>query len=397
MGEKVFNSTIIKLTSICNLDCSYCYMFNLQDKTYEFVPKFMPIDTMLLFLNKLEIYLEKKNAKNFTLVLHGGEPTLWPINNYRIFFSKIKELKKNYDIRINIQTNGYKLNYDLLDLLKENDVMLGISLDGPPEINDKYRVTHTGKGSYDKVISNVNKLINNGYKNIIGGFLVVVDPFTPLESFLDWIESLPVKKIDLLWPIEFNYNQTPWDKFKIEENDYSINPIYGKWFAKLFEVWFERDDPDLYIRHFYEIIYLLFGTNIHTDTLVNDYINMFVLNTDGNLEYHDYFRAYSNGTTRTDYFIQDSLLSEIEKDKIFSQLFSLYEHLPKECTKCPQKELCGGGFIPGRMDKNEPINLLSKKSVLCHDQKYLFSEVKRIIQSKLNANNSVTREMSICS
>lgn len=386
----MLSSSIIKLTNICNLNCSYCYMFKLGDKTFSKVPKFMSIETMILFLDKLEIYLTKKASREFKIVLHGGEPTLWPIKYFKIFFQRIRKLRKTFNIEVSIQTNAFQVNYELLEILHDNHVSIGISIDGPKEVNDLYRVDHRGKGSYNKVMDNVNSIIDKGYKDIIGGFLVVVDPMSDIDDFMCWLLELPIRKVDLLWPIEYNYNYTPWDKFKKSEIEYLLDPIYGKWFAKMFERWMEIDDPEFKIRHFYEVIYLLLGSKTHTDSLVNDQINMFVLNSDGNIEYHDYFRAFSDGRTRSKYFIKDHQILDFERSEFMSKLLKLENSLPTECIKCIHKEICGGGFLPGRMDKNSNSIRLNRKSVLCYDQWYFINYVKGILSKKFDRQLTVS-------
>lgn len=378
----MFNSTILKLTNICNLNCTYCYMFNLEDKTHQKINKYLSIYTALKFLNRVEVYMKENKLKNYSIVLHGGEPSLWPLKFFKRFFKKVEMIrKKGYNIKLSMQTNGFIIKKELLDLCVEHKVSLGISLDGPKSVNDSFRVDFKGEGSYDKIIKNINNLISSGYGKIIGGILIVVNPLSDPIKILNWIEKLPIKKVDLLWPIEYNYNNLPWARFKKNEKAYMIEPVYGKWFFKVFEEWLKRDNPEVYIRYFNEVLHYYFGGKRHTDNIVNNTLNMFVVNTDGNYEYHDYFRAFSNGITRTDFYIENSSISDFELDELVQKLFKLSKYKPIECKTCDFSGICGGGFLPGRMEEDSIS--ISKKSVLCYDHFYFYRKVNELLSNKI--------------
>ncbi len=378
----MFNSTILKLTNVCNLNCSYCYMFNLEDETHKKISKFLPVNIAVQFLDRVEDYMKKNKLKSYSIILHGGEPSLWPIKSFKVFFNKVETIRKRgYKIKLSMQTNGFVIKRELLDMCVEYKVSLGISLDGPKNVNDTYRVDFKGKGSYNKIIKNINNLISLGYGKIIGGILIVVNPLSDPIKILNWIERLPVQKVDLLWPIEYSYNNLPWVKFKRNEKSYMNQPLYGVWFFKVFEEWLKRDNPEVYIRYFNEILHYYFGGKRHTDNIVNDTLNMFVVNTDGNYEYHDYFRAFSNGKTRTRFYIEESSISDFESDELVQKFFNLSSYKPKECENCDFSGICGGGFLPGRMDDHISIN---KKSVLCYDHFYFYRKVNELLLSKLS-------------
>ena len=184
-----------------------------------------------------------------------------------------------------------------------------------------------------------------------------------------------------MWPIEFNLDNPPWAGQSPEI--YRQHPYYGDWFGQLFELWWKTDDPNVHIRLFFNLIQLILGGHKHIDAIVNDTLDMFVVNTDGRIEYPDYLRASSDGAADSGYSILDASLAEVEHDTIFTKLFDLGKHLPIECTECPHKRLCGGGFLPGRTSQDEVLSI--KKSILCEDHFSFFSKVKQtLVQSNLD-------------
>ena len=379
-----FKSAIVKLTSFCNLNCSYCYMFNLGDMTYLGMPKYLDIETLQDFVDNIYAYLAQKQQLKFQLVLHGGEPFLWPLDSFKAIFEYVSARNSPAaTIEFSIQTNAFQINWDLMDVLRHYKIPIGISIDGPKSLHDHYRVDHANKPTYDKIFRNVQAMFERGYGDIIGGFLTVANPRIAPQEYFDWLLTLPVKNADVLWPIEYNYLNTPWAAYDTAEADYKLAPKYGQWFAKLFDIWWEHDDADVYIRSFYDVITSFLGGKNHGDGIVNDQLNMFAVNTDGSIEYHDYFRAFKNESVKTGYHASKDSMLTIEQDALFQQFFRLGDFLPAACTGCHLSDVCGGGFLAGRMS-DSIHDFAINKSILCHDQYYFFDNAKRKIVSQLN-------------
>jgi uncharacterized protein len=354
-------------------------MFNLEDSTYKKMPKNLSIETSLVLIDRIAEYMRLNSLKEFKLVLHGGEPILWPMENFHALFHKIEKVNNTgLRIRVSLQTNLYKLNWEALDLLYNNKVTIGVSIDGTKEQHDKFRLTHNNKPTYDKIMSNLEKIMNSKYARMIGGFLTVADPETSADEYFQWVTELPVTSVSVLWPIAYNYRNTPWSHLGISEEEYIQSPHYGKWFSDLFQIWWKNDNPKIYIRLFYETIGALMGSKRHGDSLVNDCLDMVVVNTDGAVEYHDYFRAFKDSAIETGYSILRNTLSEVESDRVVQLLLNLGKHLPLACSGCDHKDICGGGFLAGRMETHVS-DFTINNSILCYDYYYYIETVKRFV------------------
>jgi uncharacterized protein len=137
------NTVILKLTKACNYACAYCYDLEPDDKIQH-----LPLEAAVQVMREaLELTPERLG-----IILHGGEPTLLydklikPIvlEGERLADSMVKKI----DFRG--QTNLHRLTRDMVEFFTEHRVRWGISLDGPPEFNDKFRVLHDGTGTYDR-------------------------------------------------------------------------------------------------------------------------------------------------------------------------------------------------------------------------------------------------------
>jgi uncharacterized protein len=372
MNLPIFRSAVVKLTARCDLDCSYCYMFNQKDRTFERVPSRLDIDDAILLLKRIEEHSRIDRFSRFDLALHGGEPTLWPLRFFAQFFETVEKIRQGgLNIALGLQTNAYKMRPDLLRLLEQHRVPLSVSVDGPKQFNDARRITKSRAGSYDRVFRNLCAIADGPQAKLLSAVLCVGNPEIPPEEFIDWIDRLPVRRVDILWPMEFNYRNLPWSGKTFAA--YCEHPSYGEWFSELFKIWWKRDDPSLVIRIFFESILVILGSREHTDMIVNDRIDMLVINTDGGAEYHDFMRSYKDGGVRTPYNIRTHSFDEIARDEVFQYLYDLGKHLPHECRECSVASVCGGGFLPGRMDDTSRFPV--RRSVLCPDQFRFFRTV----------------------
>lgn len=367
-----FELAIIKLTAFCDLNCTYCYMFNQADRTFQRVPKQMPLQTALRFLERVETDLQRRQKSTFHITLHGGEPTLWPLRSFAAFLDAVERLRsRRVQLTVSMQTNAYRYDAELLKLLAAHRVTLGVSLDGPKGVNDRTRIGHRGLGSYDRVICNVNRMLDSGYQNTVKGFLSVAQPSVAPEEYLNWANDLPIRRLDVLWPMEFHYGNLPWKHSS--PDDYADAPVYGSWFASLFDEWWRRDDPTLYIRFFYDCLAVLLGSTHHVENIVNDTVPLLVVNTDGQYEYHDYLRSYQDGACSTGLSVDTASLADVLQDEVVQFLLHLDEHLPPECRDCSVRKLCGGGFLPGRTTPGR--RMPDRRSILCLDQHRFFASL----------------------
>ncbi|MBN8889079.1 MAG: hypothetical protein ABS99_08925 [Acetobacteraceae bacterium SCN 69-10] len=368
-----FELCIVKVTAFCNIDCSYCYMFNAADHTHERVPRTMSEAMALRLLDRIRDYLDAGGRRRFHLTLHGGEPSLWPLPAMRGFLERVRALNaEGYHLTVSMQTNAFRYDERLFALLAEHGVSVGVSIDGPREFNDRRRVTHRGAGSYDRVMGNVERILGGPGAGVFQGFLAVADPTIAPAAFVDWAAALPVTRLDLLWPMDFSHLNPPWDDG--DEAAYRAAPRFGHWFAAVFDAWMAKDDPDLHIRHFYDCIAHYLGSTRHIESIVNDGVPMFVVNTDGAYEYHDYLRPHADGACRTGANATDHPISVLHDDPLFRRLLALAEHLPADCAGCDVRAVCGGGFLPGRTGAPG-----MPRSVLCHDQGHFFAHVSRTL------------------
>ena len=367
----MFSTFILKLTEVCNLNCTYCYMFNSNDSTHKSVPKIMDASVACIFVDRLVEYADKSGRQQFKIVLHGGEPSLWPVDSFKKLFDKVQEARECFDLRVSMQTNLLQISRTKLSLLCEAGGSFGVSLDGPREYHDRFRVLHTGLGSYDRIRANLDQISDWGLADHLSGFLTVANPDIPPPLYFDWIRALVKPNVSVLWPMHYNYDNLP-------DRD------YGSWFSQLFKLWVDEDDPQIKIRLFRDAIGRLLGYRFHGDSIGNDTLNMLTIETDGQYERHDYFRGYSEDGVRTGFNLLKDDIASVARDPVVKACMNLRDSLPKECQSCRHEDVCGGGFVPNRMQRGE--RPLARKSVMCDDHMRFFDSVSGYVSQNIGAH-----------
>ncbi|HET8638461.1 MAG TPA: radical SAM protein, partial [Acidobacteriaceae bacterium] len=144
---------------ICNLDCKYCFYLEKEnlypgERNWAMSPEVLE--------SYIRQYIQAQTAPTITFAWQGGEPTLLGID----YFRRIVELQRKYADGRNIanvlQTNGVLLNDHWAEFLAANRFLVGISIDGPRELHDCYRVNKGGRPTFDSVMAGIGHLKKHG-------------------------------------------------------------------------------------------------------------------------------------------------------------------------------------------------------------------------------------------
>ncbi|HLP59783.1 MAG TPA: radical SAM protein [Candidatus Deferrimicrobium sp.] len=192
----ILNNKLHKITLVvsekCNLRCKYCaysgqYLYNRKHSN-----KIMNIETMK---KAVDFYFSHNTAnKEKNISFYGGEPLL----NFNTIKECVNYCKNQYcrETQFNMTTNGTLLNEEKINFLAENNFSLLISIDGPKEIHDRYRVFKNAKGTFNTIIKNIKfmKSLHHEYYKKKVRFSIVLTPdldFNLLDNFISDADIKP--------------------------------------------------------------------------------------------------------------------------------------------------------------------------------------------------------------
>ena len=235
--------------STCNLNCDYCFYL----KKEEFYPgsRFRMSDEVLeSYIAQL---IESHRTDTVTVAWQGGEPTLMGVDFYRRAIA-LQEKYRRPGMRFEntIQTNGTLLNDEWCEFLRENDFLVGISIDGPRTLHDAYRVDKKGRSTFDRVMRGLRLLQKHGVETNV---LVTVNRTNadhPLEVYRFLRDEVKTKWIQFIPAIERvnQGNVTPFQEGS-EVSERTMTPEqWGKFLTTIFDEWVRNDVGRIFVQTF---------------------------------------------------------------------------------------------------------------------------------------------------
>ena len=240
--QKPFHVMTKPIGAICNLDCEYCYYLE-KEELYPETKSFRMEDSTLE--NYIRQYIETQSTlSEITFAWQGGEPTLMGID----FFRKAVELQDKYrrsgmTIRNSLQTNATIINDEWAIFFKENNFLIGISIDGPPKLHDHYRFDKKGDPSSADVIRGLRLFQKH---EVDYNILCVVNNYNgdyPVQIY-NYFKDLGAQFMQFI-PIVEHFGDGS------EVSPRSINPKqYGRFLCAVFDEWVKEDIGKIFIQIF---------------------------------------------------------------------------------------------------------------------------------------------------
>lgn len=368
----------VKVASRCNLNCSYCYMYNKGDGTYKNLPKVMSDETVDALLRRTYNHCVKHNNSHFIFGFHGGEPLLAGPDFFKKFVAKanrmlLPEIQPVYIL----QTNAVLLDDEWCKVFGELNVHLGISVDPSPELHDEFRKDHAGRGSYERTLVGLNAALRSPYLPAKPIILSVINPSTnPIDTYHHF-KKLGVRGVDFLFPFDTYDSITA---LLSTYKDISETP-FADWLIQLFDVWMKEDKQHkLEIRLFDGIVQSVLGQDFPADFLGELNNEVLVIETDGSIEAIDTLKTCGHGFTKAGSSVHKDELDDALECELASLYVQSHTKLCTQCLNCPIKELCGGGYLAHRYSRKNGFN---NTSVFCKDLLKLISYIQNNVVDNL--------------
>ena len=362
--DQPISQLLVKVASRCNIDCSYCYWF--RDAAVYDKPKLMSVDVLRRLLQRIEEHIAKHSLIEFPIILHGGEPLLWGIENFHLIAKACEAIssRTGCDIPIAVTTNGVLIDDEWLNCFEARNISVAISLDGPASIHDIHRRTFQGTGTHAAVERAARMLVS---RDIGVTALAVCNPAYLPEQYVEFFAACGIANYDIMIP-----------DATVDENPLSIASFY----QGLFDLWLEanRSKPTVNIRIIADMITALLGNNSPTEGVGYKPVELCTVMTDGSVEAHDVLRIAGDGFTHTMFNIFEHPIDEVRNEPRWKAARDASINLCEKCRQCKFMNACGGGYLPHRFSKK---NGYDNPSVYCDDLYSMFENMKSVLESHL--------------
>ena len=368
-GRVPIDTYVLKVASRCNLNCTYCYVYNKGDESYKAQPFRMSTATVSALLSRVASYSLQERLHEVTFVFHGGEPLLAGPEFFRQFVTEaMATFSSQVKLLFLLETNGTLLSVEWLDLFRELGIAFGISFDGPANINDRNRINHAGAGSYAQVRRALDMVVGDRrLDSLFGGVLTVVElDAEPLDIYRH-LRQVGVRRCDFLLP-DGTYDNCPPGL----SLDGSQTP-YADWLIKIFDEWFSNEDTALSIRIFESIIKLLFDPRAGNESLGGGQNGLLVIETDGGIEPVDALKVCGPAFTKIGLNVAWNEIRDVYSNDLVQRYQQGATRVCNTCRTCPVVAVCGGGYLPHRYSLR---NGFDNPSVYCRDLMKLITHVR---------------------
>jgi uncharacterized protein len=337
---------------VCNLDCAYCYYLS-KASLYPNADFCMTDEVLETFTRQ---YVEAQRVPEVTFGWQGGEPLLMGLD----FFRRAVALQEKYrkpGMRVAnaLQTNGTLLDDAWCCFLQERDFLVGLSLDGPREVHDAYRVDKGGNPSFDRAMDGLALLKQHGVEFNVLTTVHAANAERPVEVYRFLRDEVGARFIQFIPIVQREGGGVSARSVTAEQ--------YGQFLTGVFDEWVRRDVGRVFVQIFDVALAAWVGERPGLCVFDETCGNALVLEHNGDLYSCDHFvePSYRLGN------ILDTPLVDLV-GSVQQQRFGLDKRdaLPEACRACEVRFVCNGGC---------PRNRLQEVNYLCAGYKAFFHHI----------------------
>lgn len=349
-----FITLIIKVVDYCNFECDFCRYYQNRDRK----STSMTIETFEKIVLKAVEYNISKDVNGITVIFHGGEPLLWGMDNFVKAMEIEDKLKKEYNnIRFHndIQTNAALINDGWADFFEKNNFSIGVSIDGPDEIN-----FHKSRIIPSSIVLN-NLSILRKHKCKYGILTVITEKHKgKAKKYYEFLKQNDIHSVGFCYCYDPN------------EIDIVSNETLTEFLLEFFKEYY-YGDYKLHVREYEFVMKLCLG--IRTDGCTFSYGkscgNFYSVHPDGTIYHCD---SYSLDEEKLGNLLTDAIEDIKHNKDLINKLDGYKMVMLKECGNCEIRDICGGGCARHILSNH--------KHAFCETYKEVYPYIERTIKDE---------------
>jgi uncharacterized protein len=364
---------VYKIAERCNLNCSYCYYYNMGDESSMTRPARASLGSTLKLAQWLAQGCTELGIGKVHISFHGGEPMLVrAIEFARACDTFLSVISPVADVRFSIQTNGTLMTEGWLEALKSYRVAVGVSIDGSLVDHDRFRLDHQGRSTFEITETAIKKLVSLSaqYPSLAPGTISVLDWRVDYAITYQYLRGLGVETMHFLLP-----DRNADDLSKAVENE---AVAIGRGLLKIFEAWLAEDNHNITVRFIKDSLGFFQSGAPRLPALQQRKSNqILVARSDETIAIDDSLIPALQWYSRAPDFSMDKhSLRDVFRDPIFGLMENETKRLPDGCVDCTWAQLCRGGDLENRYSKQSGFN---NPSVYCKTFKTLYAGMCRTL------------------
>lgn len=352
LGPVAFTTMLKPAGSTCNLDCHYCYYL---DKAVQYGGKQAVMSDELLE-RYIRQYIEANEVDLVQFCWHGGEPLLLGIDFYRRALALQEKYADGKRIENVLQTNGTLVDDAWCDLFAAHHFLVGISLDGPEDIHDAFRLTKGGEPTFARVMQTIERFQRHGVEY---NTLSVVNRLCEgrgREIYRFFRDTVRSRYMQFLPAVEHVIDKSGFHRPLIVSPEHegarlaewSVSAAgYGQFLCDLFDEWVVQDVGHYFVQMFDATLAQWCGVSPGVCSMGETCGDALVVEHNGDVYSCDHFvyPEYKLGN------ISDTSLAAIYRSRQRVDFgMAKRNTLPAECLRCTYYVACRGGCPKHRFD-----------------------------------------------
>ena len=357
-GPSAFNIMLKPAGSLCNLACAYCYYL---DKAEIYAGK-EPRMTLEVLEQVTRAYIRANDVPEVQFVWHGGEPLVMGLD----FFRKAVDFQRRYadgkKVFNSIQTNGTLLSADWARFFRENNFLVGLSLDGPQDIHDRYRLDRGDAPTFSRVMAGLKLLREQGVEFNTLSTVNRAGEGRGAEVY-QFLKDTGSRYMQFLPVVEFVRLRGRKARPQIVEPGtpgatpafWSVSaPGFGQFVCDVFDAWVRQDVGRYYVQLFDSTLSAWCGRREGVCVFGKTCQGNAVIEHNGDLYACDHFvyPRYRLGNV-----LQTPIRELMALPAVADFAYRKWTALPRRCQQCPYLPACHGE-CPQHRDAQTGVNVL---------------------------------------
>ncbi|WP_318452035.1 anaerobic sulfatase maturase [Photobacterium leiognathi] len=335
----------------CNLKCEYCFYLEKEamldevsgcGSTGSQQPDVMPEHVLKRYIRD---YIASQDSDQIDFSWQGGEPTLAGLDFYRSVVKYQRQYANGKTITNSFQTNAVAINKQWAQFFADNQFLIGVSIDGTPDIHDKYRISVNGKPTFERVKRAIEYLIE--YQVEFNVLTVINDQnWDKGAQTYQFLKSLGARHLQFIPIVEVEGSAQGSSHHYATAKDAPLTHFsvpshgYGQFMTEVFDEWLKEDVGTIYVRMFDSVLATWLGYPASVCVQSKNCGQAMVIEANGDVYSCDHYVYPANRLGNVAELSLTKMATSKQQQR-FGQAKS--SKLTEQCQSCEVHGLCYGG------------------------------------------------------